>query len=105
MGHCIRLMLPDRDEGAQGEILDRIVSRWDGVTVTRGFGLWNEPKCRVREPFLILECSIPVWDENSEVWWDETSREACILFGETCIFLSVRSENAMLVYPDYTESI
>ena len=105
MGHCVRLILPNRDEGAQAEILDRIVSRWDGATVTRGFGLWNGPKGRIRESILVLECSIPVWNEDSEVWWDATSRVACILFGETCVFLSVRSENAMLVYPDYMEPI
>ena len=105
MGHCVRLIIPDRDEGEQADILDRIVSRWEGVTVTQGFGLWNGPKDRVREPILILECSVHGTWAESRLWWKELTQDACRLFGETCVFLSRRDESAMLVYPDYSEPI
>lgn len=111
MGVCVRLILPDRDEGVQAEILDRIVSRWDGVTVTRGFGLWNSPKGRHRDPILVLECSIHAEITEIEcwpewwVWWNELAKIVRIQSGETCVFLSVRSETGVLVYADRTERI
>lgn len=104
MGVCVRLILPDRDEGVQGEILDLIVSKWKGVTVTKGFGLWDGPNGRTTDPVRILECSIPP-RQYDDVWWGRLATEAGVMLGEECVFLSTRDERATLVYPDRIEPI
>jgi len=105
MGECVRLILPDRNEAVQGEILDRIVSRWGGVTMLRGFGLWGGQDVRQREPILVLECSIPEWNNAIHAWWGDLARSACILFGETCIFWSRCTEYAWLTTTTVTDAI
>lgn len=102
-GHCVRLVLPDRDEGAQGELLDRITERWGGCTCFRGFGLWiPEQGDRYREPIVIVECSVGHWTNQTRQWWHKLASDAALLLDQECVFLSVRSERALLADRDGT---
>lgn len=99
-GHCVRLVLPNQNLTILTGIEDRIVERWGGCTCFRGFGLWDRPDddgvTHMREPIVIVECSVGRWTNQTRQWWHELAADAAKLLDQECVFLSVRSERALL---------
>lgn len=103
-GHCVRLVLPDTNDGVITKVLDRITERWSGCTHWYGWGTWQPDGdgSRVRERIVIVECSVGRWTNRVRKWWHDLAAEAAKLSDQECVFSSVRSERALLANRDGT---
>lgn len=100
-GHCVRLVLPDQNKAVQGKILARITKRWGGCTLWSGEGNWRSNRDeRIREWVVIIECSVGQWTNQTRQWWHELAADAARLLDQKSVFLSVRSERALLADRD-----
>ncbi len=98
MGYCVRLIVPTDRESELAPIVGRIVGRWDGCTVTTGYGWWNDKtRTPVKDALSVVECSVKLWDHDTRIWWYDLATGVCRTFGQDCVFLSVSRERATLV--------
>lgn len=98
MGHRVRLVIPTDNEQEIAPIIGRVIGRWDGCTVTSGYGWWNSGGKTIRDKLSVLECSLGVWDQNAREWWHCLSDVVRVQQNQECVFLSVVTEHAELIY-------
>ena len=95
MGHCVRLILPDVPE--KREALDGLIRTitecWGGVTSWMASGRWNGAV----EDVHVVECSVGAWTPQIREWWSDLATDAALLLDQRYIYLSVRSETALLI--------